>query len=156
MKEDNIINKPYLEKSITIIKHCYNPNYGDSRICKCGHEYHRHFDSYDEMKNVGCKYCCCFEFEESKSKSLATEIKEKYLTININNSYPIDKGTSFSMKVGDKYYLVENVFLENFYYLLMNDIVSLPVSCCIVDENKINISDDRVDSIFLNLNNNSY
>lgn len=49
--------KPY-------INNAYNPNYGDHRICKCGHEYYRHFDSYDDMSPCGCKYCSCYKFEE--------------------------------------------------------------------------------------------
>ena len=35
----------------------YDREYGDNRLCKCGHPYYRHFDTYDGMKNVGCKYC---------------------------------------------------------------------------------------------------
>jgi hypothetical protein len=35
----------------------YNPNYGDDKRCLCGHTYYRHFDSYDEMAPIGCKYC---------------------------------------------------------------------------------------------------
>lgn len=35
----------------------YDENYGDKKLCKCGHPYYRHFDTYDDMKNVGCKYC---------------------------------------------------------------------------------------------------
>ena len=49
----------------------YNPDYGDNRICVCGHEYHRHFDSYpnmmgEVMEPVGCKYCPCYRFTEDK------------------------------------------------------------------------------------------
>ena len=29
------------------------------RLCKCGHPYYRHFDTYAEMDPVGCKYCHC-------------------------------------------------------------------------------------------------
>lgn len=36
----------------------YSPSYGDGRKCLCGHAYYRHFDSYDSMEPVGCKYCC--------------------------------------------------------------------------------------------------
>lgn len=46
------------------IKNGYNPDYGDDRICICGHEYYRHFDPYEEMEPVGCKYCECYEFKE--------------------------------------------------------------------------------------------
>jgi hypothetical protein len=42
----------------------YNPEYGDNRTCKCDHPYERHFDSYDNMRSVGCKYCPCFRFKE--------------------------------------------------------------------------------------------
>ena len=68
---NNIINikeQPYLE-NITVeinVKNKYNPNYGDDRICECGHSYYRHFDSYEYMEAVGCKYCDCYEFKERK------------------------------------------------------------------------------------------
>lgn len=42
----------------------YDPKYGDNRICKCGHIYYRHFDTYDGMEPVGCKYCGCQNFIE--------------------------------------------------------------------------------------------
>ncbi len=35
----------------------YDPFYGDELPCECDHPYYRHFDSYDEMAPVGCKYC---------------------------------------------------------------------------------------------------
>lgn len=40
----------------------YDPNYGDNKLCKCGHTYYRHFDTYEDMYPVGCKYCGCYEF----------------------------------------------------------------------------------------------
>ena len=33
--------------------------------CKCGHAYERHFDSYEDMYPVGCKYCECWTFESN-------------------------------------------------------------------------------------------
>lgn len=59
-------NDPYAHKEV--ILDVYNPYYGDDRICKCGHPYYRHFDSYDNMENVGCKYCDCLEFVEKKDE----------------------------------------------------------------------------------------
>jgi len=56
--------EPYIHKIITTEKKLYNPKYGDDRICKCGHSYYRHFDTYEDMGNVGCKYCDCYEFIE--------------------------------------------------------------------------------------------
>ena len=40
----------------------YDPKFGDQRLCLCGHEYGRHFDSYDNNDSVGCKYCGCSTF----------------------------------------------------------------------------------------------
>lgn len=45
----------------------YDPNFGDDRICECGHSYYRHFDSYEDMSPVGCKYCGCDEFKEKSN-----------------------------------------------------------------------------------------
>ena len=42
----------------------YDPKYGDDRMCKCGHPYYRHFDTYDDMYPCGCKYCGCEHFVE--------------------------------------------------------------------------------------------
>lgn len=58
--------KPYLEETKIIIIKKYNPNYGDNRICECGHPYYRHFDTYENMEAVGCKYCSCEEFKERR------------------------------------------------------------------------------------------
>jgi len=49
----------------------YDPKYGDDTLCQCGHPYYRHFDTYDHMRHVGCKYCDCFGFH------LLTQTKEK-------------------------------------------------------------------------------
>jgi hypothetical protein len=53
-------NEPYLKK--TTVEDVWNPEYDQNAFCKCGHHYHRHFDSYEEMANVGCKYCGCYNF----------------------------------------------------------------------------------------------
>lgn len=63
-KEDK--DKPYLLKHITTTVRLYNPEYGDNRICRCGHTYDRHFDGFEETshQDVGCKYCDCSDFAE--------------------------------------------------------------------------------------------
>lgn len=35
----------------------YDKDFGDNRDCECGHPYYRHFDTYEDMSPVGCKYC---------------------------------------------------------------------------------------------------
>lgn len=44
----------------------YDKDFGNNRVCECGHPYYRHFDSYDNMAPVGCKYCSCRKFKERK------------------------------------------------------------------------------------------
>jgi hypothetical protein len=51
---------PYLDR-VTVEK-IWNPDYDQNATCKCGHSYERHFDSYESMANVGCKYCECRVF----------------------------------------------------------------------------------------------
>jgi len=65
--------KPYITKRISRIVKLYNENYGDNRICECGHPYHRHFDPFEDENHqaVGCKYCCCHVFKEAQNASSA-------------------------------------------------------------------------------------
>lgn len=58
-------NPPYIisRYECTAVKE-YNENYGDDRKCICGHTYIRHFDPYEDMEAVGCKYCHCRNFIE--------------------------------------------------------------------------------------------
>jgi hypothetical protein len=65
---------PYLIEMQPVRK--YNPKFGDLRLCVCGHPYDRHFDSYDNMEPVGCKYCDCNDFSEAPP-TLATPPAEK-------------------------------------------------------------------------------
>jgi len=57
-------DNPYIEEEEFVIHRYYNPYYGDNRICKCHHPYYRHFDTYENMKSVGCNCCSCEHFEE--------------------------------------------------------------------------------------------
>lgn len=50
------------KKNLPYIRGKYNPLYGDNRICTCGHSYVRHFDPFEDMDAVGCKYCICNQF----------------------------------------------------------------------------------------------
>lgn len=62
--KDNL-DKPYINELLITNNRLYNENYGDDRKCKCGHSYYRHFDSYEDMSDCGCKYCGCHNFEEN-------------------------------------------------------------------------------------------
>jgi len=66
MSEEQPDEPAYIESS-TIVYH-YNPKYGDGRVCVCGHSYYRHFDPYEQMEAVGCKYCQCWEFVEETER----------------------------------------------------------------------------------------
>lgn len=58
---------PYIKKRISRTVRLYNPNYGNDRICVCGHPYYRHFDPFEPKneQDVGCKYCFCDSFKEA-------------------------------------------------------------------------------------------
>jgi hypothetical protein len=56
---------PYIVTRKVVEEIHYNPKYGNDRVCECGHTYDRHFDSYEDMAAVGCKYCECYEFKEA-------------------------------------------------------------------------------------------
>jgi hypothetical protein len=61
----NCVERPYKEVVTIETEKKYNPNFGDDKKCKCGHSYYRHFDSYEQMEAIGCKYCGCYNFEEA-------------------------------------------------------------------------------------------
>lgn len=67
-------DKPYL----TVTTRVYNPDYGDDRVCECGHTYYRHFDTYEDMRPIGCKYCSCRKFIEGKNGGRLALIAEVY------------------------------------------------------------------------------
>jgi hypothetical protein len=66
--------KPYLIRETVIKNKEYNPEYGDDKKCHCGHPYYRHFDSWDDMNAVGCKYCECPEFVPTEPKDFGDVI----------------------------------------------------------------------------------
>jgi hypothetical protein len=61
---------PYVLTYELVTHMSYNPDFGDDRICECGHSYYRHFDPYENMEAVGCKYCGCYEFKEAKNEKI--------------------------------------------------------------------------------------
>jgi hypothetical protein len=49
----------------------YDPEFGDTRVCKCGHMYYRHFNTDEGMTSCGCKYCGCGVWEAPDLVQLA-------------------------------------------------------------------------------------
>lgn len=64
----------------------YNPKFGDDIDCVCGHPYERHFDSYEGMEPVGCKYCACSSFIKKKELNDVENDVIKGLTIILDCS----------------------------------------------------------------------
>lgn len=57
------ITSPYLEGLVFSKENEWNPNYNQNEECECGDPYYRHFDTYEKMEAVGCKYCECYYFK---------------------------------------------------------------------------------------------
>ena len=64
---DSMSDIPYIITKRVVEDKAYNPAYGDDRVCQCGHPYYRHFDTYEDMRACGCKYCECFTFVEKET-----------------------------------------------------------------------------------------
>lgn len=45
----------------------WDENHDQLAMCRCGHPYYRHFDTYEAMRPVGCKYCECLTFQPPES-----------------------------------------------------------------------------------------
>lgn len=58
-------------KVIQTVVRAYDKNFGDDRVCQCGHTYIRHFDWGDEYR-FGCKYCDCQKFVERTEAKVET------------------------------------------------------------------------------------
>ena len=58
----------------------YAESFGDDRLCACGHIYYRHFDTYDGMKGIGCKYCSCPEWTPLPADSARDGLNAKCRT----------------------------------------------------------------------------
>lgn len=54
------VDTSYVPSSEDEIAEQYDEKFGDNKPCLCGHPYYRHFDTYEQMSAVGCKYCSHF------------------------------------------------------------------------------------------------
>lgn len=46
----------------------WDRNRDQDEECQCGHRYERHFDTYEDMAPVGCKYCDCMVFQPRREE----------------------------------------------------------------------------------------
>jgi hypothetical protein len=54
-----------LTHALTVqLERLWDENRDQDAPCLCGHSYYRHFDSWDGMEPIGCKYCECWTFKE--------------------------------------------------------------------------------------------
>lgn len=98
--------KPYIITKKVIEERKYNPKYGDDRVCKCGHPYYRHFDTYEDMYPCGCKYCQCFEFEEKKPNKRNQDGTKTYID-KLGRTWIISKESLPKKRGSYKFYLAE-------------------------------------------------
>jgi len=102
---------PYLFKYSIEKEVHFNPDYDKDAECLCGHPYHRHFDSYDDMTPVGCKYCTCFDFEKATFK-LPEYVWLHKSALKKRNSEYYRIGGAWDVKfkvVGDKLYSISDM-----------------------------------------------
>lgn len=105
--------EPYIITERVVVERHYNPEYGDDRICRCGHTYYRHFDSYEQMDPVGCKYCSCDEFKEASCQITEGFIAPKigmHSLIGVLGEAPHAHGNYFALSCGSR---VLNFWAEN-------------------------------------------
>ena len=67
---NQVENAPYHKEVIVYTKHKWNPKYDENAECECGDPYYRHFDTYEKMEAVGCKWCECMEFKPKSAPPL--------------------------------------------------------------------------------------
>lgn len=115
------IQRPYMLETLTIQKKKYNASYGDGRICKCGHKYYRHFDTYEHMEPIGCKYCQCSEFVEAKKVFYNVDEKKELLGHIVNdNEFMIAEGLNIeTLSIRTQEFIIKNfkISQESFLYL---------------------------------------
>ena len=87
--DESTINNPYLEYTAKI--KAYNPNYPENKKCICGHSYGRHFDSYEDMAPVGCKYCSCNEFVPAEEAPLTELSVRAYNCLRVNKIETVEQ-----------------------------------------------------------------
>ena len=68
MKHLQTVEPPYLEEIIVTVVRKWNPKHDQNTLCCCGHPYERHFDSYEGMDPIGCKYCECQSFTQDRNE----------------------------------------------------------------------------------------
>lgn len=105
--------EPYIIKERVVVERFYNPDYGDNEICRCGHAYYRHFDSWEDMEAVGCKYCPCHTFKQANCQITEEWVKPvvgSMSLIGVCGEPPHAHANYFSLECGSR---VLNFWAEN-------------------------------------------
>lgn len=110
--------KPYVIKLIgSTTYRTFNPKYPIDSYCICGHQYHRHFDGYESMPRMSCKYCGCHDFIDA-SNIYDSEFM-KLFHINYGSYFKCDSFMDrFNLLGYDLYYEIFNEIREYDYYVL--------------------------------------
>ena len=145
---DKKIEQPYIKKARVVIDVSYNPNYGDDRICQCGHPYYRHFDSYEKMEPVGCKYCGCYDFVPAEK--IKAQIKGSEVIIGYklkNKEFVLARGVDvniFSKKI--KEFICKNFEMNDSSFFELNRNLWVEFRNKILEELGIKDSPEEIDA----------
>lgn len=63
----------------------YDDEFGDDKQCRCGHPYYRHFDTYEDMRHVGCKYCDCHMWRDVNGVGNYVEVFDVHINIRLSD-----------------------------------------------------------------------
>lgn len=105
--------EPYLTVERVVVERQYNPDYGDDEICRCGHAYYRHFDTYEDMYACGCKYCPCKTFTEGATPFTEEQVEPhvgEMSLIGVHGNAPHAHANYFWLSCGSR---VLNFWAEN-------------------------------------------
>ncbi len=69
MYDEAVIERDTLKAQVAALTEAQAPKWSaehdQDELCACGHRYERHFDTYENMLAVGCKYCECATFQRA-------------------------------------------------------------------------------------------
>jgi len=127
--------EPYIARTVTTTEYSWNPDYPADDVCICSHPYYRHFDTYENMSPVGCKYCLCSEFKSKiedilKENAMITPLQQSVLDYLI----ALDKLNNFFNDLEKYNYFSEESQLQIDQLSTNADVAEANLRCVIIDE----------------------